>query len=514
MIADPSVDSKLPVLYWFVGDPSAAETTSGTRCSVFYDGILYDNVFVRSRGLTGTYWHKKSLKFDLNQGYHFQFSPDQEPVEEFNLNSTYSDKAYIRQVLAWETYRDAGSPYCISFPMRVQQNGAFYSVAIWVEQPDERYLERQGLDPKGAMYKMLLFNSLESAVVGVAKKTRLDEDHSDLQKLIDAINLPAQERTAYLYDHVNIPAVINYLAAATVILDRDFGHNNYYMYRDTEGTGEWMFLPWDKDLTFGRNYLHYQGGTFNDVIWADHDPESHPLSCYTSNYLIDALYDTRTIQEMYLRRLRTLMDELLQAPGTPASELHDEQRIDELVDQMLPDVILDAAHWPTWGVPQTFTEAVDIIKDDYLAVRRVHLYDTHGPANNGLVPEAQPANVNLDFGPIDVDPVSGDQDEEYFALVNHNSFAVDISAWKVAYDVEYTFQPGVVIPAGGTLYVSPNIVAFRNRTASPTGGEGHFVQGNYRGQLSNTWGVLKLYNTDARLVNVHVFFNRRRLGRP
>ena len=40
---------------------------------------------------------------------------------------------------------------------------------------------------------------------------------------------------------------------------------------------------------------------------------------------------------MYLRRLRTLMDEFLQPPGTPADELKFEQRIDEMVEQMAPD---------------------------------------------------------------------------------------------------------------------------------------------------------------------------------
>ncbi len=54
---------------------------------------------------------------------------DEEPVEEFNLNSTYSDKAYIRQVLAGETYRDAGVPSSISFPLRVHRNGKFYENA-------------------------------------------------------------------------------------------------------------------------------------------------------------------------------------------------------------------------------------------------------------------------------------------------------------------------------------------------------------------------------------------------
>jgi hypothetical protein len=507
VVRDPGVASQLPVLYWFVADPAAAETDAGTRASIYYRGTFYDNVLVRLRGLTARYWPKKSFKFDLNQGYHFQFSPDEAPVEEFNLNSTVTDKAYVRQVLALETYRDAGVPASISFPVRVQQNGAFYSVSIWIEQPDERFLERQGLDPNGALYKLLKLNILESSTVNVAKRTRLDEDHGDLQALIDGLQLPAEQRAAYLYDHVDIPEVINYLAVAAILHDRDQGDNNYYMYRDTEGNGEWMVLPWDKDMTFGRTYLPEEGGTFNDVIWADRDPPSHPLrGYYVGNRLFDALLETPGIQEMYLRRLRTVMDAFLQPPETPMRDRYYEGRIRALYEQMAPDVALDAERWPlNWGEPQTFAQALEAIETDYLPARRVHLYETHGPPNDGIIPAAQAANARLRFGELVVNPLSGDQDEEYLTLVNDNDYAVDISGWKVVSDVEYTFQPGVVVPASGTLYLSPDVGAFRARSRSPTGGERLSVQGDYRGRLSNAWGRLRLYNAAGRLVTAHIF---------
>ena len=269
-------------------------------------------------------------------------------------------------------------------------------------------------------------------------------------------------------------------------------------------------LPWDKDMTFGRTYLPDQGGTFNDVIWADRDPESHPLrSYYVGNRLFDALHDTPVIQEMYVRRLRTVMDAFLQPPHTPVANRYYERHIDQLYARMHPDVALDIERWvPDWGEPQTFAQATGIIKTNYLAARREHLYGTHSAAHGGIIPSAQPAQTGVTFGDIAFNPVSGDQDQEYFTLVNPNAHAVDVSGWQVVYDVEYTFAQGVVVPAEGTLYVSPDIVAFRDRDRSPTGGEGLFVQGNYRGRLSNTWGILKLYNVDKKLVTLKIFFDR------
>lgn len=521
MAADPTVDSALPVLYWFIEEPAAADIEGGTRTSVFYvpagapSGILYDNVQVRLRGISARSWPKKSYKFDFNPGDFFRFSLDQAPVEEFNLNTTYSDKAYIRQVLAWETYRDAGAPYSISFPVRVQQNGAFYSLSLFVEQPDERYLARQGLDPKGALYKM--YNPLDSSTESVQKRTRLYEGNNDLQHLSNAMRLLGPVRTRYLYDHVDIPAAINYLAATAIMHDNDHVNLNYYLYRDTEGTGEWCFLPWDKDLTFGRNNLKDHSGVLNDVIWADHDPQSHPLHGDSAhpringnwNAMINALYATPSIREMYLRRLRTLMDQLLQPPGTPVQALHYERRIDELVAQIRPEVALDAAKWPIqWGEAQTLDQAIAILREEYLAVRREHLYQTHGLAQKGIIPDAQPVDATIEFGAVASAPLSGNQNEAYLTLVNPNAYAVDLSGWAIDGDVRYRFRPGVVIPAGGTLYLSPDVNAFRSRGTSPTGGEGHFVQGNYRGQLSSVGGTLELYRADGSLAAIKWFVNR------
>ena len=77
VIADSKISSQLPVLYWFVQDPVAAESAVGTRASLFYDGRFYDNVFVRLRGATSGGFPKKSFKFRFNRGAYFHFSPDE-----------------------------------------------------------------------------------------------------------------------------------------------------------------------------------------------------------------------------------------------------------------------------------------------------------------------------------------------------------------------------------------------------------------------------------------------------
>jgi hypothetical protein len=124
------------------------------------------------------------------------------------------------------------------------------------------------------------------------------------------------------------------------------------------------------------------------------------------------------------------------------------------------------------------------------------------PGGNAGIPDAQPAHPVIRFGAYEYNPPSGNQDEEYIELVNPNAYAVDLSGWQLTGGVEHVFRPGTVLIAGGRLYVSPNVRAFRSRPTSPKGGEGRFVQGNYQGHLSSWGEIVNLLDQDARPVDV------------
>lgn len=492
MIEDPSVTSQLPVLHWFVRSPSAARTDSGTRCSIYYDGVLYDNVFVRRRGGTSAGWNKRSFKLDFNQGHHLRFYSGQDPVEELNLNTTYSDKAFVRQTLAAEVFRDSGSTYSKSPPVHVRQNGSFYSVAIAVEQVDERFLDRFGLDRLGALYKM--FNTLDRSRSRVEKKTRhWETNNADLGALVAGVRGSGATLERYLFDNIDVPAVISYLVANVLTHDNDNVHKNHYLYRDTRGDGEWRFVPWDKDLTFGRNFDGR--AVLNDQIWARRDPQSHPLYGDRShrkvdgfwNRLIDACHRTPRLRAMFLRRLRTVMQRVLQAPGTPRAQLLLEQRIDALARQMGADVAQDQRRW---GVPgygnrgYTFSVALGRLEREYLSVRRQHFFQTHGSGSNALIPPAATGNERVHFGVMLASPLSGNSDDEYIELLNCSSTAIDVSGWTMSGGVRLTLPAGTVIEAQGVLYVAKDVASFRRRARSPRGGEGYFVVGGYDGKLA------------------------------
>ncbi len=514
VIADPDLDSSALSLHWFLapGTQNAANSRSGTRAVLFFGGELYDNIFVRIRGGSTTGLPKKSYKFDFNPRHHFRFSVDAGRVSEINLNTNYTDKTHIRQDLAFEVFDAAGSPGCEAFAVRVNRDGAFFSVATLIEQPDDDLLRREGLDDRGALYKM--FNTFNSATNRVEKKNRRWENNADLQAFIGSINgRTGAALMRSVFDRVDIPRVIAYLAANALTQNNDCMAKNYYLYRDTEGSGEWLFLPWDVDLSFGRHYMT-NDNILGDLLWNDEDwvlggrsrnvpiSPSHPFMGKQElpgnrswNRLIHALFEVPEFRSMFRRRLRTLMDEILQPTGTPGAELVLETRMAAMADELRADTALDLSRWGTFGTRRTIDEAIDDLTTQYLSIRRDHLFRTHlidlvddypqPRAYSAEIPRAQSGDVSIEFGALDFHPASNDQDEEYIELVNSGSEAVDVSGWRVTGGVEHEFLPGTVILAGGSLHVSPNVARFRSRDESPRGNEGLFVQGPYAGHLSS-----------------------------
>lgn len=494
VVRDPGTVSELPVLRWFTENPGAAASRGGTRASVFFDGEFYDNIFVRRRG--GATVGAGSKKFVFNRGYRFRFDDAYDRVKEFNLNQNGSDPSYLRPPLAFETHRQAGCPAPLCFLMLSVLNRQVERVGIFVEQVDEVFLERNGLDPRGALYKFVQRSQItpvfSDAGSGIEKKTREREDFSDIRAVVAGLNAPtAQQRKVFVFDSFNLPEMLDYLAARCLLQDTDDIRKNFYFYRDTEGSGEWSIFPWDKDWTFGvvgDGWIYTSHPFLGDAA----HPKNDGLQW---SVFLDVMYNLPETREMLLRRTRTVMDELLQAPSTPAQQRFFENRIAELL----------APARPWLG---NVDGAVSSLKG-YFPTRRVQLYLDHNANNrtsqpvggNAGIPDAQPQQVAVVFGAYDYDPLSGDQDEEYVELVNGNPYAVDLSGWRLDGGIRHTFAPGTVLIAGGRLYVSPNVRAFRSRATSPRGGQGLFVQGNYKGHLSNSGETIDLFDLPGRLVD-------------
>ena len=112
--------------------------------------------------------------------------------------------------------------------------------------------------------------------------------------------------------------------------------------------------------------------------------------------------------QMYLRRVRSLMDQLLGPPSAPVSYIPD--RVDELTLLIDPndnnaqrgndDADLDYRKWGSWGNRNTLREGAARIKFEHIPSRRSQLYGLNE------IPSAQPETPVIRIGTVDYNPAA------------------------------------------------------------------------------------------------------------
>ena len=287
-IPDTSVITGLPLFHWLMATADynyiVANTLDTDPCRpalLYYNGTLYDGVTVHARGASDDLgFAKKHWKFKFPRNHYF-FAPDLGvtiPADQFNLQSSWTDKSHLREHLSYRLLEDVGHPSCLTSEVRVQQNGQFYGLYTYYEQPDDDFLERNGLDrDAGTVYNATPGDQSDCRYFPVGtlpnwyeKLRPNDGNFNDLHDFLNGINnLTGQARKNFIFDNVDIPRMLNYWSAIIVMHENDAVAKNYYLYRDTAGTKRWFMTPWDKDLTWGRNWDG--SAVLNDTIWAKID---------------------------------------------------------------------------------------------------------------------------------------------------------------------------------------------------------------------------------------------------
>lgn len=526
--ADPSlVSSKLPVLHWFSSTTTAGDSATISRIAISYGGEFYDNVGVNLHGQSTASFPKHSYNLNFPSDRNLLLTPDGKRVKDLKLLSNYADKTKARNTLGYEMYREAGVAAHFAFPVRVQRNAAFYCISDAVEDADENYLERAGLNPDGALYKLYapFASGLAAGESGYEKKTRETEPSTELNTLAAGLNLSGESRLAFGYDNIDLPATINMLAALNMTSNRDTGHKNYYLFRDSGRTDEWRLLPWDVDLSFGHNWTSTYS-YFDDDLKTNNDASPSGAVGYGNNIFFRFGYAgggyPSAVSDMYLRRLSTLRDKFMAQSGTDDWHF---RRFNQMLSLLDPaeaassDADLDTAKWtaPAWRLAtasggnspfrlNTAAQETARVLDEYMTVRRKYLY-----TSLTMLPVAQPAAPALTLGAVDFNPGGPDsQNQEYFTIVNPTNLAIDVSGWKVSGAVDFVIPAGTVIPGTtrvtatdpdrNKLYVARDAKGFRARTVSPKKSEKRLVVSGYGGQLSARGESLELRTDTGTLI--------------
>jgi len=516
---DSSIDtSLLNTLYWFIeNSPDKGPVWSNFRGSCYYLTNFYDNTGHEMHGQSSSGFPKHSYDFDFTDDQRFLWKAGERRIKDLNLLSNYADKTKARNTLAHWVGEQCGTPSHFCQTVRVHLNGHFHGVMDMMEDSDDRMTERNGLDPEGALYKIYSTDLVTNA----EKKTRKDEDHQDLIDLAAGLNRskPLADRQLYAYDHVDVAALVNYLAVRQLTTDSDHGHKNFLMYRDTDNTREWQPIVWDVDLSAGHMWtssLYY----FDDTMY--YMPPTIPFNRGAGSPVYAVAYELAEIREMYVRRMRTLMDRFMQPPGTVNGIL--ETKIRELAALVDPDPAVSTwtdgdLDFARWGIHSNFIqnrprEEVERLVTEYYPPRRDYIFNT-GPGRPELsgtyIPDSPQVNSTgmVTICEIKNIPESGLLSEEYLILKNMTSLSVDLSGWTIEGCISKTFKGGTVIPAGagtaqnnyiGLLHLAKDALAFRSRSSGPTGGERRFVQGGYEGQMPSEGGTLTVRDDSGMMI--------------
>lgn len=516
----------LPVYQIFVPGYAFPTSTSqtgidsdgGGKGAFFGNGKLYDNVLIRIKGTTSRYLFKRSHRVDFNPGRDFEWSPDFPAQRELNLNSEFNDPSYLRQNQQLWMHRDSGGAGAQHFPVRVLMNGANWQLAFHTYSADSELVETMGLDPRGALYKQVGTLSTGSGGEKKARKWEGTQDYTDFKNGI-ASGQSANAKFTYIHDNTNLPAVINYLAVTRIAQEADDVWANMVIYRDSDGTKEWQPIPFDLNLSFGQ--LFYGNVADNMTVHGDHDQnKAHPLYGTSTtqpiyggngyNRLYEAVIMHPVSRAMLLRRIRTLSDKYLtQSAATSPLDTN----FDTLGALIQTDANIDRSQWGlppnsgAYGLGPGISPAQGLatLKSSFLQVRRTHFFTTHSVNNTGKpigvnrdqnagIPNAQVALPVVQFGTVMAHP-PGNQNQEYIQLNNPGTEAVDISGWTLRGSGGlFKLKGGTVIPSAGSVYVSPDVTSFRNRSTSPKKGENRLVVGPYSGHLSPYGETLKLEN--------------------
>ncbi len=148
--------------------------------------------------------------------------------------------------ISYQLFHDFGvlTPRCDWY--RVIENGMHYQ-RIATEQPNEQFLEINGRNSDGNLYK-IAYNEPN----GYSKKNNLDEGDEDFVELFQHVNMyNTTTLSKDLRSYLAIDEVMGYEVAMFLLSHWDGIKNNIFLYHSPDDPYRWEIIPWDVDKTFG-----------------------------------------------------------------------------------------------------------------------------------------------------------------------------------------------------------------------------------------------------------------------
>lgn len=224
----------------------------------------------RFRGNTSRYHPKKSYNIRFEHPQPFLFNSPR-----MNLNAMYTDPSGMREKLAWDMFYELGRPASKSRYFALYINRHYEGLGIHVQRVDDVLLQQHGLDPSGSMVRDL--TRRRGASAGLERESIFGHDLSQYSdkpaflasmfnsrwapqwsELVDLVEWvhdtpPGDQFEEVFRQRFDMDVFTDWLAIHILIADVDAFGDDYWMYKGRSSSDKWKIIPWDHDLSFGRN---------------------------------------------------------------------------------------------------------------------------------------------------------------------------------------------------------------------------------------------------------------------
>lgn len=273
------------------GDPSSQSPYNTYSGGVTVDGVATANVGVRKKGNLGSSTSERpSLKIKADE---YVAGQRISGLHHLTLNNNRQDPTAISQCLGYALFRAAGVPAPRCSFAHVTVNGEDLGLYSNVETIKPNFLGRHFASDAGRLYESG-GDFVPGGTDGFQPKTEEDNpDCSDLLRIVTALQAPDEQLFDSLDAVVDVDAFLTYWAME-VITDHWDGYannlNNYFLYHEPT-SDKFQFIPWGIDALFtGRQRT------------------TRPMSVFACGSLPWRLYDVPETRDLYLARVRALLD--------------------------------------------------------------------------------------------------------------------------------------------------------------------------------------------------------------
>ena len=246
---------------------------------VFDNGTVRDsiaNIGFRLRGNTSRNSAKKSFKVSFNT---YESGRKYDGLEKMNINGEHNDPSITRTKLCFDMLDYLEVPASRTNHVKLFINGAYFGLYVNVEHYDEEFTQSR-FDGQGNLYKCtygadLSYKGTNPSAYMLAcyelRNANSPAAYQDLAHFIDVLNNTSSADFECELEHVfNVNSYLKCMVMDVLTGNWDgpnYNMNNFYLYFNN-ATGQFEYIPFDLDNTFGIDWLGKDWTTQNIYNWS------------------------------------------------------------------------------------------------------------------------------------------------------------------------------------------------------------------------------------------------------